>query len=620
VGTLAYGITAGALAATAIVYLLIAIQRRRSERLFFAFGAFSFMMAVTTIVTVWLQKSGSVDEYTDLLKLFGVVSLLALLTMVGLVQAWTGAIARPVFIAYLVGSAVIAVLQLTLPAGLLAGEVSGLRTVNLFGETFVVHEAESSPWRPVLDLFLLATLVIIALALWRGLRRGPRAEAAVLASGIGVFILVSQYDSLVDEGVANTPYLAPFGALVMVGVAAWHLARRMTGAERQLAEQATELEATVIERTAALMDANRRLEQQLAHQRLSVERLAALAQQFEAVNALALRTDTTDDLEHSLRSVLANLGDLLDARSITLRLTDPAPPVPADISWQMDEHLGDRDGERTSYEPIVIGEQRLGELVVEPADRRSLDTEEQRYIELTCDHLAGFLDRLELSDQIAASAVDAERHRIARELHDSVTQKLYSISFLADAVPALLEDDPDRASETVGRMRVLMLSSLAELRTLLFELQPEALAAAPLPRLLTQLAETFDSADSLTVTANVEAVTPLSPPTKLGFYRIAQEVLSNATRHSGSDDVTLELAQVDGVIELVVRDRGAGFDMQTTAGGHGLANMRQRATALGADLEVDTAVGGTSVMLRWKVRGSERSGEQPTADATVDPR
>ena len=107
------------------------------------------------------------------------------------------------------------------------------------------------------------------------------------------------------------------------------------------------------------------------------------------------------------------------------------------------------------------------------------------------------------------------------------------------------------------------------LRTLLFELQPEALESAPLWRLLGQLAETFDTTDSITVETRIDSIAPLPPPTKLGFYRIAQEALSNAARHSGSDVVTVELDETDGVVGLTVHDRGGGFEPAEVAGGHG---------------------------------------------------
>lgn len=623
VGTLAYGIAAGTLAATALVFVLIAVQRPRSKGLFLAFGSFGLAVAANTVATVWLEKSGSIDEYADRLKLFGLTGLLSIVAIVALVQTWTGAISRPVAIVFLGASIVIAILQLALPDGLLATEITGLREVHLFGEPFVVHEASTSPWRPALDLYLLFTLALVGVAVWRGVRRGPRSEALVLAVGISLFVVVAQYDSLVDEGVVSTPYLAPFGAVLVAAVAAWHLARGMAATERQLAAQTTQLEATVIERTAALIDANRRLERQVEQQRTSARRLAALAEQFEAVNALALRHDA-DELERSLLGVLANLGNLLAADAVELRVAgaDRSAEVPAEITWTAGgEPADDRADAPPTVEPIIIGSRWLGELAVQPADGEGLGAEEQRYIELTSDHLAGFLDRLELSDRIAATAVDAERHRIARELHDSVTQKLYSISFLAEAVPRQLETDPDRAGETVARMRQLLLSSLAELRTLLFELQPEALDTASLTTLVGQLTEMFSTDADLRVESRLGPVRSLPPAVKVSFYRIAQEALSNAVRHSGSDRVAVELGESSGTVALVVRDDGAGFDPGGAATGHGLGNMRERAASAGADLDIDAAPGvGATIALRWSEDRHGGPDERVSAGSAGEPR
>ncbi len=433
----------------------------------------------------------------------------------------------------------------------------------------------------------------------------------MLAAGVTVTVAVALYDSLVDGGTVDTPYLAPFGAVFVVLVAAWHLARRVADAERSLASQATELEATVIDRTAALIASNRRLEHQVAQQRETARRLTALAEQFESVNALALDHDGLDEVEAELGRVLANLGDLLGVGGVRLRVDgiEGSTGWPNDVRWGDDsdgDHGREEDAVVPDVEPLVMGTRSLGELVVQPIDGQTLGEDERRYIELTADHLAGFVSRLELSDRIAATAVDVERHRIARELHDSVTQKLYSIAFLADAVPLQLDREPGRAAETVQRMRELLLSSLAELRTLLFELQPEALDAAGLSQLIEQLAAMFEHTARGRIQHDVDPMPSLPPTVKLAFYRIAQESLSNATRHGGSDLVEIELGHEGGVVRLMVRDAGVGGVEAAEGRGQGLRNMRERAASVGADLTIDSVAGvGTTVTLRWSTGDDE---------------
>lgn len=621
-GTFAYGAAAGAMAAISLLFFSIAVHRQKAMRRDLGFAVFALLLALAAMVTLWLQRSVSVDEYTDRLKVFGLAGLVVLVGLVGLVHTWSSAFGRVVLVTFLGATVIIAVLQLTLPEGLLASDITALREVQLLGETFVVHGASTSPWRPLLDLYLLFTATLVAISLWRGIRRPPRRDAVVLAVGIGAISLAGLYDSLVDEGVVSTPYLAPFGAVFIVAVGAWHLSTSMVRTERRLADQSNHLEATIIDRTAALVDANLELEVQLARQRASAQQLAALAEQFEAVNSLVLQSDG-DGLERNLGGVLANLGDLLDAESVTLRPSRETSPdaIGAEIGWHRTGDQSEHGLSATAAirEPLVIGPRSLGELEVVPA--RELGASDRRYIELTSDHLAGFLDRLGLSTRIAATAVDAERHRIARDLHDSVTQKLYSVSFLAEAVPQQLRTDSERAAATVGRIRQLLLSSLAELRTLLFELRPEALHAAPLPTLVSQLANMFGTGPAPTIETQLEPVGPLPTDVKVGMYRIVQEALSNAIRHSKAAVVSVELRERAGTVELIVRDRGVGFRPETTALGDGLRNLRERAAALGARLDVDSAPGvGTAVIVQYPDNSTDSTTSLVDGRASGGPR
>lgn len=609
-GTLAYGAATGALAIAAVFFGAISARRRVTDPVFTAFAVMAGVSALSTLVTVVMQKSSSVERYEEQFKLFGIVGLFAMAAIVLLIAAWTGGVSRNAGIAFGIATIIIGVLQLALPSGLLAGEVTALREVTLFGESFVVHVASDNPWRPALDVYLLGTLALIVTALVRQFRRGPRDEATIITVGVILLLAFGGYDSLVDAEVVDTPYIAPFGSVLIVVAGAFHVAGRMARDNKRLELQAVDLEMTVVDRTAALIAANDKLEEQVAKERTTIRRLEVLTTQFESVNRLGLKSIDEQEMNDSLNSALESLVRLLRVESVALQVPNGGsagdsrlPPM----TWHVNAPPSDdprapidHDQVTEIIEPVTIADRTFAIMAITPRSGSTYDVDEQRFAKLAAENFAGFLHRLELKSQIAAAAIDAERHRIARELHDSVTQRLYSIAFLAEAVPRQLESDSEQALETVKRMRALLLSSLAELRVLLFELQPKTLAATNLPALLEQLTETVASTMDVPVDATIEAIPALPPDVKIGLYRIAQEALSNAVRHSGSASITVSLIHDAGTTTLTVSDLGIGFDSTTTEPGNGLANLRERASQLGASLEIIGSPGaGTDVIVRW---------------------
>ena len=597
-GTLVYGVIAGASASIAVVFVVISLRQVRRDSVYLAFGAVGLASALVTVATVRLHKSSRVDEYVDLLKILGMLNLVMLVSFVGLIVVWTRSVPRAMVAVFLGASAVIAVLQVALPEGLLAADVATLRRVELFGESFVVHEGGSSPWRPVLDAYLLLSAVTVGTALVRCRRTVGPGVAAVLTGSVAVTILFGVYDSFVDQGAASTPYLGPIGNATVVVMAATYLGLQLADSERRLRMQNARLEETVLARTAALIDANRRLENTVERQRTSVRHLSDLARQFETMNAVALPLGDRDRIARSLEEVLGDLGRLVGAERVELSLGELEDvPIDAQLEWSATaaEPL-DRAPIRV---PLTVSARQLGELTIWPTER-SLEPERRRYVELAAEHLAGFVERVELAGRIASSAIQAERRRIAQELHDSVTQKLYSVSFLAEALPNQLPDEAEEARRIAMRMRQILLTSLAELRTLMFELHPAALERATLAQLLQQLCEMIDAACSVDVELSMTEGPRVPTDVRVGMYRIAQEALTNVARHSDAETAQVSLCHIPRGLELRICDDGRGFETEGQHIGHGLRNMNERAEAIGAGLSVRSGTDcGTTVVARW---------------------
>ncbi|HSR30846.1 MAG TPA: two-component regulator propeller domain-containing protein [Anaerolineae bacterium] len=221
-----------------------------------------------------------------------------------------------------------------------------------------------------------------------------------------------------------------------------------------------------------------------------------------------------------------------------------------------------------------------------------------------------------LAQQAAEAAVVAERSRLARELHDAVTQTLFSASLIAETLPRSWERDREKGQRLLKELRQLSRGALAEMRTLLLELRPAVLVDADLGDLLRQLAEAASGQSGLPVTVTVEGECALPTEVHVAFYRVAQEALNNAVKHARAQQVLVHLrctcscsdkADERGsqAAELVVRDDGCGFDPDAVSPDRlGLGIMQERALGIDAVLSVESQAGqGTQVKIAWRDQG-----------------
>ncbi len=211
------------------------------------------------------------------------------------------------------------------------------------------------------------------------------------------------------------------------------------------------------------------------------------------------------------------------------------------------------------------------------------------------------VENAHLYEQAEQTATTAERSRLARELHDAVTQTLFSANLIADVIPRIWKRDPDAGLQNLEELRQLTRGALAEMRTLLLEMRPETLERSEIKPLLTQLADAFVGRVRVPVSLVLEGECELTQEVKLVFYRVAQEALNNIAKHSGARQVELHLACQPGQVTLRISDDGLGFDAGSVPPGHmGMAIMRERASSIGARLKIESQLGqGTTVELDW---------------------
>jgi signal transduction histidine kinase len=215
------------------------------------------------------------------------------------------------------------------------------------------------------------------------------------------------------------------------------------------------------------------------------------------------------------------------------------------------------------------------------------------------------LENARLFEEAQGKAVLEERQRLARELHDSVSQVLYSIALNAASAAALRTRDPERAAALEHDVHELARLGLAEMRALIFELRPESLEREGLVSALHKQADATRARHGIAVAVDVVEEPEVTLATKEALYRIAQEALQNVAKHAHAQNVELALKQNGSEVILRIRDDGRGFDADRSFPGHlGLYSMRERTAVVGGALHIQSSPGqGTSVEARVPLGG-----------------
>jgi signal transduction histidine kinase len=264
--------------------------------------------------------------------------------------------------------------------------------------------------------------------------------------------------------------------------------------------------------------------------------------------------------------------------------------------------------------PICLRGRVIGAFyLTHTAAARRFSNDDQRVIELLAAHAAVAIENARLFERSRELCVIEERNRLARELHDSVTQTLFSLDLTAAAAATLVERDPDKAIAEILRLQELARSAIAEMRSLVFELRAPELDSDGFVPTLRKHVEILRRVHRTDVRLEVvgdrsgaacdgSASDPgLDPVLERELLRVAQEALSNALRHARARSVRVRLELRRVAVRLVVSDDGIGFDpgdRHVRATHLGLTSMRERARDLGGSLEIVSSPGnGTEVRL-----------------------
>jgi signal transduction histidine kinase len=250
--------------------------------------------------------------------------------------------------------------------------------------------------------------------------------------------------------------------------------------------------------------------------------------------------------------------------------------------------------------PICLQEEAIGLLSVFCFAPDTFSAEDGDRLAVFAEQAAIAIHNARLYQQSQELAVMQERQRLARDLHDSISQTLFTASVTAESAVRQWESNPHKAKNLVAQLHQLTSNALTDMRMLLLELRPASLAQTAFPQLLEQLCQSLQSRRQVECELAIDDLPPLPENLKVGLYRVVQEAMNNITKHSHATHVHVSARLFSDELVVQVRDNGRGFlPDQVSPGSMGLGIMRERMDLLGASLNVESQVGqGTQVTVR----------------------
>lgn len=300
----------------------------------------------------------------------------------------------------------------------------------------------------------------------------------------------------------------------------------------------------------------------------------------------------------------------LDGRSLNATATQTNQPVIVnDVSceprFKYTEWLPDTRSELVV--PLRARPRVIGTLDVQCAQLNAFQQDDLLVIQSLGDQIAIAIENARLYDRSRELAVLEERTRLARELHDSVTQSLFSVDLHARALATYLEKDPPKARAELTDLRRIARDALQEIRSLIYDLRPVSLRDAGLVASLRHQVEHLRRTGGPELVFEASGSFPLPIEVEQGLYRIAQEALRNAIKHARAQRISTTLTLDSDCVDLCVTDDGRGFDPDTLGTGDrqsfGLVGLRERVTLLQGQLEITSQPGaGTQLRVRVPVQ------------------
>jgi len=592
------GVLSGVCFGTGVIFLFTGLRRSGGDRLQILFAVFAFGYSGAILTGLLNYETTTLDTYMQISRWGSFFTIHTLIFLLWFVAYYTDVRPRIFLLSLTLILAIVGIVAI-FRANFIHEEILGLVRVTLpWGETIAFIDATESIWEII---FFVSEVTLIGYFIYASIRQfilGERRAALALGIGLLFLMLALIFDILfIDSGVLNFVYLGDFGFFPLLIVMSLRLSNEVIRTENKLALYRFKLEELVKERTYELQKTNNQLSEQINER----ERIQG---------ALSLS-------EHTARTMLDASKDstmLINTDGIIVDLNEFAAEK---LGLNIFDAKGINIYSLLSSTSVEYRREKITTLL---RTRKPIQWEEERSGRKFNLHLYPILDdsrnvvnvavyEIDITDQINVATLE-ERSRLARDLHDAVTQTIYSASLIAEVLPKVWDRNPEEGKRNLGKLRQLVRGALAEMRTLLFELRPASLEAAELDTLLGQLGDSLTGRTQILVQVEVDPEIAVSTEKKVAIYRICQEAINNIIKHSEATQARIVFNAEDEEFCLEIWDDGRGFNPQQTAPDcMGLQIMAERAKSIGASFTVKSQPGnGTLVRVIWQADPSLHSG------------
>ena len=591
-------VAAGLCIQAALMHGLAGAARRPRDPVRIAFAFQALAVAAGALSLIVMYSASTPQEHMAAMKwgLFpsGIAWTIA---SVWLVAYYTRVRPMRILLALTAALLVFVVIDFALPTGLLHDSSGAITRTSMAGaHVSIMVMPQPHPLNSGADALTLLAFAFMFYAAWRVYRRGERQQAWFVAALVFVLLVVNVADELQAYGAAWDVYLTQLAFTALVIGVSVALRRRSTRTETELAVYRSHLESLVDERMHELEDAHARLAQESKERLATAGVLRRRVAELDALQHISRMLADRSDLVTVLRQIAPQIAAFLEADHVRVVLAASGPDGAGRADGQRPGlHLEPADG--LLVVPLVARGHTVGALHISRDDGAPFSEQERRLAQTVAEDVAAAVENELLHAQQTREATEEERQRLARDLHDAVSQTIYSAVLIAEAQPAVWARDQDEGMENLARLQRLVRAALAEMRALLYELRPAALEAAPLGSLLDRLGDMIAGQLEGTVTVRTSGDLDLPPDAKLVLYRVTQEALSNILKHAHATAADVDVVAEDGEVSLCIKDDGAGFDLGAVSPtGMGLRMMRERLEGAGGSFTIESTPGrGTTV-------------------------
>jgi PAS domain S-box-containing protein len=370
--------------------------------------------------------------------------------------------------------------------------------------------------------------------------------------------------------------------------------------EKHVADRTIELEALYTVATIA----NEVLELPMMLEKMLVQTLQAIGVPYGAIHLL----DTDEDELHLVTHVgipseiVKRISSITTGFGLTGWVAQQKHPLT--LMNVSDDPRILTIGQVSGYSlylsaPLLSQNHLLGVISIFGDSSQQLNPERIALLTTIADQIGTAVERAQLRGQAEQTVILEERQRVARELHDSVTQSLYSLTLLAAAGQRSAQDgSQERTLRNLDSISMIAFQTLKEMRLLVYELQPSTLGSGGLAEAIQRRLDSVEEHSGMQTKFIIENEIDIPKPVEIELFGLAQEALNNSIKHGAATSVAVQLAERDGFIILEICDNGKGFDTKLAENKHGtgLISMNERVNNLGGHIKMTSAPGeGTCI-------------------------